>query len=198
MPAPILNQTGVPLGGSGTLPVELRQQHRSKFLTYRRGVKCVKVDQPELNIWPSMETPRCLSWTQGDGTLVDVKVAVDVAVHGEMLAGHGAAAAAREAASSGSARTLRIPPASGPAATGVKQAAPAAQKRVDNRRSRSPRSGGRRRDRRQSCSGPSSSHGRRAGDGPEHRHGASARRPDRGSGRSGRSSFSPCGPSWAR
>ena len=38
-----------------------------------------------------METPRRLPWTQGNGTLVDVEVTVDIAVHGEMLAGHGAA-----------------------------------------------------------------------------------------------------------
>src|SRR5271157_3248458 len=99
LPATVLNQTRVPLGGSGTLPVELRRRHRSNFLTwhrsnfltYRRGAKGVKVDQPEWNAWPSMETSRRLPWTQGDGTLVDVKVTVDIAVHGEMLAGHGAA-----------------------------------------------------------------------------------------------------------
>src|SRR5271166_1640526 len=38
-----------------------------------------------------MEAPRRLSWTQGDGALVDVKITVDVTVHGEMLAGYGAA-----------------------------------------------------------------------------------------------------------
>ncbi len=91
VPAAVLKKTGVPPGESGTLPLELRRRHRNKFLTYRRGAKGVKVDQPGWNAWPSMETSRRLPWTQGDGTLVDVKVTVDIAVHGEMLAGHGAA-----------------------------------------------------------------------------------------------------------
>jgi len=44
--ATVLTKAGVPLGESGTLPVELLRRHRSKFLTYRRGAKSVKVDQP--------------------------------------------------------------------------------------------------------------------------------------------------------
>jgi len=50
VPATVLNKAGVPLGVSGTLPVELRRRHRSKFLTYRRGAKSVKVDQPGWNV----------------------------------------------------------------------------------------------------------------------------------------------------
>src|SRR5271157_4016171 len=91
VPAAVLKKTGVPPGERGTLPLELRRRHRNKFLPYRQGAKGVKVDQPGWNVRPSMETPRRLPWTQGDGTLVDVKVSVDIAVHGEMLANHGAA-----------------------------------------------------------------------------------------------------------
>ena len=91
VPAVVLEKPAVPPGQSGTLPLEPRRRHRSKPLTYRRGATGVKVDQPVLNVCPHMEAPRRLPWTQGDGTLVDVKVTVDIAVHGEMLAGHGAA-----------------------------------------------------------------------------------------------------------
>ena len=124
VPATVLNKAGVPLGVSGTLPVELRRRHRSKFLTYRRGAKGVKVDQPGWNVWPSMETPRRLPWTQGNGTLVDVEVTVDIAVHGEMLAGHGAACGREGSGQVRVSEDLRIPSASGPAATGVKRPAP--------------------------------------------------------------------------
>ena len=84
-------------------------------------------------------------------------------------------AAAREAARSGSRRTLRIPSASGPAATGVSRPRRSRPGAAGSRRSRSPRSAGRRRGRRRSCSGPSSSRGRRAGDGPGRRRGGSER-----------------------
>ncbi len=56
VPAAFLKKSGAPPGESGTLLLELRRRHRSKFLTYRRGAKSVKIDQPGWNVWPSMDT----------------------------------------------------------------------------------------------------------------------------------------------
>ncbi len=50
VPAVVLKKSSVLPGQSGTLPLELRRRHRSKLLSYRRGARGVKVDQPGWNV----------------------------------------------------------------------------------------------------------------------------------------------------
>ncbi len=164
-------------GENETLPAKLRRRHHSKLPTYRRGAKGVKVDQPELKASTSGHHGRSqdLIWDpgrlragrrSGNGRYCDpwqnARVPRGRMRPREKRPGRG------QPGLSGFPRPAVRPRQR---STGPRRNGPEG---VDNRRSRSPRWGGPRQDRRRSCSGPNSSHDRRDGDGPRHRRGERA------------------------